>query len=150
MEIAVTRVERTDSRKTRITTTANSRPRAPSVARSWIDSSMNGAWSKTTVRLSPDTSSVSSSMASLSAWETATTSASWVAVIEIERASSPFMRVIEVCSSVTRSTSATSAMVTTLPCWVWAPGDISSGPSGVWPASGKPWLVSGRSWPASG
>ncbi len=43
IEIAVTIVERSDSRKTRITTIANSRPSSPSIARCWIDSSMNGA-----------------------------------------------------------------------------------------------------------
>ena len=59
IEIAVTRVERTDSRNTRITMTAKTRPSRPSVARLSIDCWMNGAWSNTTVNfvLSPIASS---------------------------------------------------------------------------------------------
>ena len=53
METAVMSVSRTDSRKTRITSTANSSPSMPSTLRSWIESSMNGAWSKTVVKLAP-------------------------------------------------------------------------------------------------
>ncbi len=68
-------------------------------------------------------------MASPTAWEIATMSASWFAVIEIDSASSPSMRVREVCGSVTSSTLATSPMVTTVPGWVWL-------------ASGKPLMAS--------
>ena len=49
IEIAVTRVERTDMRNKRMTSTANIRPSKPSVASELIDSSMNGAWSKAVV-----------------------------------------------------------------------------------------------------
>jgi hypothetical protein len=37
MEIAVTSVERIDSRKTRMTTTAKNRPRRPSSVSDWMD-----------------------------------------------------------------------------------------------------------------
>src|SRR5699024_1251421 len=63
--------------------------------------------------------------------EALSTSASWVAVIELERASSPFMRVIEVCSSVTRSTSATSAMVKYWPAVLVPPGTFRQVPRGL-------------------
>ncbi len=43
IEIAVMMVERTDSRKTRMTSTAKARPRPPSTVRSWIDCSIDGA-----------------------------------------------------------------------------------------------------------
>ena len=43
IEIAVTRVERTDSRKTRMTSTAKTRPSIPSTARVSMDCSMYGA-----------------------------------------------------------------------------------------------------------
>ena len=43
IEIAVTSVERTDSRNTRMMITANARPSRPSVASELIDCSMNGA-----------------------------------------------------------------------------------------------------------
>ena len=43
MEMAVTSVDRTERRKTRITMTAKMRPSTPSTARLLIDSSMNGA-----------------------------------------------------------------------------------------------------------
>ncbi len=49
IEIAVTRVARTESRKTRITSTAKNRPSRPSWASESIDCWMYGAWSKTTV-----------------------------------------------------------------------------------------------------
>ena len=47
IDSAVMIVERNESRKTRMINTANVRPSAPSVARSLIDSSMEGAWVKT-------------------------------------------------------------------------------------------------------
>ena len=47
MEIAVISVERTDHKKSRMTSTAKTRPSAPSTARSWIDCSIRGAWSNT-------------------------------------------------------------------------------------------------------
>ena len=49
----MTIVERTESRKTRITRTAMTRPSRPSVVRVSIDCSTNGAWSKTTVSSAP-------------------------------------------------------------------------------------------------
>ena len=47
MEIAVMIVERTESRKTRMISTAKLRPSPPSTSRSWMDCSIDGAWSKT-------------------------------------------------------------------------------------------------------
>ena len=49
IEIAVTRVARTESRKTRITSTAKNSPSRPSCASESMDCWMYGAWSKTTV-----------------------------------------------------------------------------------------------------
>ena len=43
IEIAATRVERTDSRNTKITSTAKTRPSRPSCASASIDCSMYGA-----------------------------------------------------------------------------------------------------------
>lgn len=43
IEMAVTIVERTDSRNTRMTMTAKTRPSVPSVASASIELSMNGA-----------------------------------------------------------------------------------------------------------
>ena len=54
MEMAVTSVERTDSRNSRMTMTAKNRPSVPSVASASIELSMNGAWSKTTVNAVPE------------------------------------------------------------------------------------------------
>ena len=48
IEIAVMIVERSESRKTRMIKTAKARPSPPSTARSWMDCSIDGAWSKTT------------------------------------------------------------------------------------------------------
>ncbi len=47
-----------------MTSTANSRPRPPSVARPWIESSTNGAWSNTTAVLTPRSVSVSATSGS--------------------------------------------------------------------------------------
>ena len=118
IERAVTSVERTETRKTKITTTAKSRPSRPSVANPSMECSMNGAWSNTTVRSRPGTSPVSSAIASSTAWDTPTTSAPWVAVIDTDNARLPFMRVMEVGSWVTISRSATSSRCTTVSGWV--------------------------------
>src|ERR1043165_2847808 len=53
METAVTRVERSEARKTRITMTAKSRPSAPSVVRPEIALETAGPWSETTVSSAP-------------------------------------------------------------------------------------------------
>ena len=49
IEIAVIKVARIENKKSKITSTAKARPSNPSTARSWIDCSINGAWSKMVV-----------------------------------------------------------------------------------------------------
>ncbi|CAH0309190.1 hypothetical protein SRABI128_04448 [Microbacterium sp. Bi128] len=112
MDTAVTRVARTDIRNTRITRTAKPSPSRPSVVRSLMDFSMNGAWSKTGVNLALEPSSASScGMASLTAWEIATVSPSGFLVTDRARVSLPLVRVIDVRASSTRLTSATLPIV---------------------------------------
>ena len=112
MDTAVTRVERSESRKTAITSTANARPSRPSWKRVSMDCWMKGAWSNTTVRSAPPpTTDSSSGSASRTASETATRSASGVAVTETERVSAPSVRVTDVGSAAWRETSATSPRV---------------------------------------
>ena len=47
IEMAVMIVERTESRNTRMISTAKPSPSPPSTARSWMDCSIDGAWSNT-------------------------------------------------------------------------------------------------------
>ncbi len=112
METAVTRVDRTDIRKTRITATAKPRPSRPSVVRSLMDFSMNGAWSKTGVNtaLLPSSASMGA-MASRTACEIATVSPSGFFVTERASVGLPLVRVMEVGSLSSMLTSATAPMV---------------------------------------
>ena len=112
MDTAVTRVERTESRNTAITSTANARPSRPSWNSVSMDCWMNGAWSNTTVRSAPPpTRDASSGRASRTACETATRSASGVAVTETDSVGTPSVRVRDVGAAATRVTSATSSRV---------------------------------------
>ncbi|MCY1224578.1 hypothetical protein D9M72_367410 [compost metagenome] len=112
METAVTSVERTDIRNTRMTATAKPRPSRPSVVRSLMDFSMNGAWSNTGVNLALDPSSASSwPMESFTACEIATVSPSGFLVTESASVSLPLVRVIDVRTSSLMLTSATLPMV---------------------------------------
>jgi hypothetical protein len=112
METAVTRVERTDMRKRRMTATAKPRPRRPSVVRSLMDFSIKGAWSKTGVNLAFEPSSASScGSKSFTACEIATVSPSGFFVTEMARVSRPFVRVMDVRASSLMLTSATEPMV---------------------------------------
>ena len=51
IEIATTRVDRTENRKTKMMITAKPRPSSPSCARLLIDWVIDGAWSATTTNL---------------------------------------------------------------------------------------------------
>ncbi len=86
METAVTSVERTLSRKIRMTTTAIARPSRPSVVRLLIERSTNGAWSVITVSLAPESFSRSASM-SRTLWEISTGLPSGRAVTAMPRLS---------------------------------------------------------------
>ena len=99
MEMAVMIVERTDSRNTRMISTAKPRPRPPSVARSCRDSSISGDWSKTVVNdaLLPR-SRASWGVRSVTACETATASASELLSTTRPRAGRPSAREMEVRS----------------------------------------------------
>ena len=114
METAVMMVDFTLSRKTRITKTAKLRPKIPSVVRSSIDFSINGAWSRVVVTvtglLSP---SSSSAIKSVTPFETSTLFPSGVLVIAIARDSLPLTREIEEIGASIRETSATSLISTT-------------------------------------
>jgi hypothetical protein len=143
IEIAVTIVERTENRKSRITSTAKIRPSPPSVVRSSTDFSMNGAWSKATVMSAPEPRDSSSSpIRSATWWEMSTVLPSGVLVIASERLGSPFVRAYDVgatcatCTFATRpsgwvpSPTATgtarscSSVVGVLPTWtdrLWSP-----------------------------
>ncbi len=93
IEIAVTIVERIESRKTRMTMTAIARPSMPSTASDSIDCSMNGAWSKTIVKRVFKPMSVSSCVsAAVTACETATMLPASVFVTERVSASLPSTR----------------------------------------------------------
>lgn len=117
MDTAETAVERHEARNSRMTTTAKIRPRPPSVARPWMDSVMNGAWSNTTLTLTPCASrrSVRSARASSTVRETSTTLASGVLVTPTAREGSPSTREIEVGSASWSTTSATSSVLRVAP-----------------------------------
>ena len=112
MEMAVTRVERTDMRKIKMTTTAKPSPSRPSTVRSWMDFTMKGAWSRTVVNLvllPMDAAMPGSTSATCP--ESVTVSASGFLVIESARVALPLVRVMEVVGSSARETVATEAMV---------------------------------------
>ena len=96
METAVTSVERIDARKTRITTTAKSRPSAPSVVRPEIALETAGPWSETTVSSAPAPRSLRrSGSLSWTASEMATALPSLSIVAMTARLGLPFVRVRE-------------------------------------------------------
>ena len=109
MEMAVMIVARTDSRKTRMTRTAKIRPSPPSLSRSWMDCSMNGAWSnaETNSVLSPIIFSSSGSL-SATACETSTVFASDSFITDTDSDGWPLVREIDSIGSSTSLTSATS------------------------------------------
>ena len=98
-----------------MTSTANTRPSRPSVARVSIDCSMNGAWSNTIVNSASGKLSLSSSIAAITPFDTSTVLAAGSFVIEIDRASSPLTREIDETGSDASSTVATSAIVASVP-----------------------------------
>ena len=115
IEIAVTSVARTESRNTKITSTAKASPSRPSVTSVSIDWVMNGAWSVTTSSFDPSGMSVlSSGSSSATASDTSTVLAAGRLVTEIVRASSPLTRETVVLGEGSSSTSATSARVMSL------------------------------------
>ena len=93
IEIAVTRVERIDSRNTRITITAKTSPSRPSVASDSIDCWMKGAWSNTTVSFELLPSAFSKpGMRFRTAWETETVFPSGALLTWMVRAGLPSTR----------------------------------------------------------
>ena len=141
MDTAVTRVERAESRNTAITSTAMPRPSRPSTKRVSMDCSMNGAWSNTTERRAPSPASDSSSgrMARTDS-ETATRSASGVAVTLRDSVSTPSVRVTDVGSAAPRETSATSPSR----CGARAPGPPPPASAGAAEASSAGTTVTAR------
>src|SRR4051812_20476346 len=116
IDTADTRVERTEARKTRITTRANSRPSPPSVARPLIDSSMNGAWSKTTVTVLPSPRAARTwGSRSATSELMSTTLPSGVLVSPTDSAGWPSTREYDVAGAAPSSTSATAPRVVTAP-----------------------------------
>ena len=113
IEMAVMSVGRSAHRNRKITTTANASPHAPSVASPLMDSSMNGAWSKTMVNsvLDPMDSAVSSRMA-LTPSESSTKLALVAGVMSMVIDSRPSVRDTDSDSAVVRSTAATSPSAT--------------------------------------
>ncbi len=69
IEIAVTMVDRSDMRKSRITTTAMTKPSAPSSASELMEVVMNGAWSKIVVKETSPSESLTESNSALTALE---------------------------------------------------------------------------------
>ena len=116
MEMTVTRVERIESRNTRITSTAKTRPRPPSSASDEIDCWMKGAWSKTTVTLAPDPSlSSMSGIWAFTSFETSTVLAEGNFVTAMVSAGLPSTREIELAGSSPSATDATSPIAFTPP-----------------------------------
>ena len=111
IEIAVTSVERTDSRKIRITITAKTRPSSPSWASDSIDCWMNGAWSNTVVNVAPGRSFLSCGIRSVTAFDTSTVFADGSLVTAIVRAVLPSTRESDVTGSPSISTFATDPTV---------------------------------------
>ncbi len=96
MDTAVTSVERTEARKTRMIRTAKSRPSAPSVVSPLMDLETAGPWSLTTVSLAPEPRSLRrSGSLSLTAFEMETALPSWSMVTLTARLGRPSVRVME-------------------------------------------------------
>ncbi len=96
METAVTSVERSEARKTRITITAKRRPSRPSVVRLEMDLATGGPWSLTTVSSAPvPRAERSSGSLSLTASEMATALPSLSMVRTRARLGRPLVRVRE-------------------------------------------------------
>ncbi len=116
METAVTRVERTEVRKTRITRTAMTRPRAPSVVRPETALATAGPWSETTVSSAPaPRSRRRSGSFSATASEMATALPSLSMVAMTARLGLPLVRVREVRGDSSWRTVATSPRRTAFP-----------------------------------
>ncbi len=116
MDTAVTSVERIDARKTRITTTAKSRPSAPSVVRPEIDLETAGPWSETTVSSAPAPRSLRRpGSLSWTASEMATALPSLSMVAMTARLGLPLVRVRETAVAGSCFTVATSPTRTGLP-----------------------------------
>ena len=116
IEMAVTRVARMSSRKIRMMSTANARPSSPSVASDSIDSSMYGAWSKTTTSsTSEPRASSRSGMSARTPFETSTVFAAGSLVTAMVSAGSPLTREMLVTGLSVNATDATSPMTTTSP-----------------------------------
>lgn len=116
METAVTSVERIEARKTRITTTAKTRPSAPSVVRPEIDLETAGPWSETTVTSAPSPRSLRrSGSLSLTASEMVTALPSLSIVAITARLGLPLVRVMETAVDGSCFTSATSPRRTGFP-----------------------------------
>ena len=113
MEMAVTSVARTDSRKTRITSTAKARPSSPSCVSESIDCWMNGAWSKTTVKVASGMSFSRFGRIARTPLDTSTVLAAGTLVTEMVNAGTPFTREMLVTGFSTTATVETSPMVTT-------------------------------------
>ena len=97
IEIAVMMVDLKLSKKTKMIRTANERPSNPSVVRSLMDFSINGAWSKMVVTVTPPPSASSKSGISFSTPdETATEFPSGVLTIETAKDSLPLVRAMVV------------------------------------------------------
>ncbi len=116
MDTAVTSVERTDARKTRMIRTAKSRPSAPSVVRPSMAFATAGPWSLTTVTSAPAPRSARScGSLSFTASDMATALPSRSMVTMTARLGSPLVRVRESAGASSCSTAATSARRTGLP-----------------------------------
>ncbi len=111
IEMADTSVDRIDIRNTRMTSTANRSPRPPSVASPWMESSMKGAWSKTTAVVIVRSSSMSATSGAASAppiaWDTSTVLASGVLVTARPSEGEPSSREYDVASTGSSRTDAT-------------------------------------------
>ncbi len=139
IDSAVTSVDRTEVRNSRITTTANARPSRPSVVRSSTDCSMNGAWSKTTVNCASCPSACSSwGNRSSTPWDTSTVLPSGVLVMATARLARPSVRAIDVVGASARSTVATSPRVTGAVVAAPAPGSSGRARSCARSAIGVP------------
>jgi hypothetical protein len=113
MDTAVTSVDRTDSRKNRITSTAITRPSRPSVVRPSIDRSTNGAWSKTGVeRGVPAEAAAEPGQLVLDGVGDLTALPSGVAVTMMPRLGLPLVRVMVEAGAVVSVTEATSPSLT--------------------------------------
>ena len=129
MEIAVTKVARTESRKTRITSTAKIRPRRPSWVSESIDCWMKGAWSKTMVKVAPGTADSSFGRRSRTCVDTSTVLAAGTFVTAIVSAVFPLTREMLVAGLGSSATVATSPSVVSVDDA--APGTVDSSGSAL-------------------